>query len=58
MVLTNYKEVIKVKRFEIRLDKELHDKLREESFVTGKSMHQIMIELLEKYYKNKEEKKD
>ena len=58
MVLTNYKEVIKVKRFEIRLDKELHDKLREEGFVTGKSMHQIMIELLEKYYKNKEEKKD
>ena len=58
MVLTNYKEVIKVKRFEIRLNKELHDKLREESFLTGKSMHQIMIELLEKYYKNKEEKKD
>ena len=58
MVLTNYREVIKVKRFEIRLDKELHDKLREESFLTGKSMHQIMIELLEKYYKNKEEKKD
>ena len=47
-----------MKRFEIRLDKELHDKLREESFLTGKSMHQIMIELLEKYYKNKEEKKD
>ena len=58
MVLTNYKEVMKVKRFEIRLDKELHDKLREESFVTGKSMHQIMIELIENYYKNKEEKKD
>ena len=47
-----------MKRFEIRLDKELHDKLREESFVTGKSMHQIMIELIENYYKNKEEKKD
>ena len=58
MVLTNYKEVIKVKRFEIRLDKELHDKLREESYVTGKSMHQIMIELLEKHCENKEEKKD
>ena len=58
MVLTNYSEVIKVKRFEIRLDKELHDKLREESFLTGKSMHEIVIELIEKYYKNKEEKKD
>ena len=43
-----------MKRFEIRLGKELHEKLREESFKTGKSMHQIITELVEQHY-NKEE---
>lgn len=47
-----------MKRFEIRLDRELHEKLREESFKTGKSMHQIIIELIKEYYENKEVEND
>ena len=42
-----------MKRFEIRLSKELHENLREESFITGKSMHEIVIELIEEHYKMK-----
>ena len=44
-----------MKRFEIRLDKEIHEKLKRESFETGKSMHQIIIELIEKHYNKKKE---
>lgn len=43
-----------MKRFEIRLDKEIHEKLKRESFETGKSMHQIIIGLIEKHYDKKE----
>lgn len=43
-----------MKRFEIRLDKEIHEKLKRESFETDKSMHQIIIELIEKHYNKKE----
>lgn len=46
-----------MKRFEIRLNKELHEKLRVESFITEKSMHEIVIELIEEHYNKKEEKK-
>ena len=46
-----------MKRFEIRLSKELHEKLREESFITEKSMHEIVIDLIEEHYNKKEEKK-
>ena len=42
-----------MKRFEIRLSKELHENLREESFITGKSMHEIVTELIEEHYKMK-----
>ena len=45
-----------MKRFEIRLRKDLHEKLRTESFKTGKSMHQIVMELIEKHYEKKEDK--
>ena len=47
-----------MKRFEVRLDDSLHEKLREESYLTGKSMHQIVVELIENYYKTKDKKKD
>ena len=40
-----------MKRFEIRLEKRLHNKLRGESFRTGKSMHEIVLGLIEKHYK-------
>ena len=43
-----------MKRFEIRLDKDLHEKLRKESFFTGKSMHEIVIELIKEHYRGKE----
>ncbi len=43
-----------MKRFEIRLSKNLHEKLREESFNTEKSMHEIVIELIEDHYNKKE----
>lgn len=43
-----------MKRFEIRLDDSLHEKLREESYLTKKSMHQIIVELLEAYYFGKD----
>jgi predicted HicB family RNase H-like nuclease len=46
-----------MKRFEVRLDDSLHEKLREESYLTGKSMHQILMELIENHYKTKDEKK-
>ncbi len=46
-----------MKRFELRLDKDMHQKLRKESFETGKSMNQIVSELIKRYYENKEEKK-
>lgn len=44
-----------MKRFEIRLSKELHENLREESFITEKSMHEIVIELIEEHYNKKED---
>lgn len=45
-----------MKRFELRLDKDLHEKLRTESFKTGKSMHEIVVELITKHYEKKEGK--
>lgn len=42
-----------MKRFEVRLRKDLHEKLRTESFKTGKSMHQIVMELIEKHYETR-----
>lgn len=47
-----------MKRFELRLDEDIHEKLREESFKTGKSMHQIIIELIKEYYENKDVESD
>lgn len=47
-----------MKRFELRLKKELHDKLREESFKTEESMHKIVIRLIEEHYKKHGGKKD
>lgn len=46
-----------MKRFEIRLDKDIHEKLRAESFKSGKSMHQIVVELIAAHYEKKEEDK-
>ena len=43
-----------MKRFSLRLEKDLHEKLREESFITEKSMHEIVIELIEEHYNKKE----
>ncbi len=47
-----------MKRFELRLGKDLHEKLREESFFTGKSMHQIVVELIENHYQIKKSSKN
>ena len=46
-----------MKRFEIRLDKDIHEKLRAESFKSGKSMHQIVVGLIAAHYEKKEEDK-
>lgn len=40
-----------MKRFEIRLPKKLHEKIRRESFETGKSMNEITVEMIENNYK-------
>ena len=40
-----------MKRFETRISKELHEKLRQESFDTRKSMNEIVTELIENKYK-------
>ena len=45
-----------MKRFELRLHKDLHEKLRTESFKTEKSMHRIVMELIEKHYEKKKDK--
>ena len=45
-----------MKRFEVRLDKDLHEKLRMESFHSGKSMHEIVIELIKKHYEERGKK--
>ena len=45
-----------MKRFEIRLYEDLHEKLRTESFKTEKSMHRIVMELIEKHYEKKKDK--
>lgn len=50
------KEVHVMKRFEIRLDKNIHEKLRAESFKSGKSMHQIIMQLIAAHYAKKEDK--
>lgn len=34
----------------VRIDDELHEKIRKESFETGKSMNEIVIELIKKHY--------
>lgn len=49
-------EAEKMKRFEVRLDKDLHEKLRMESFHSGKSMHEIVIELIKKHYEERGKK--
>ena len=43
-----------MKRFSLRLEDKLHEKLRRESFITEKSMHEIVIELIEEHYNKKE----
>ena len=45
-----------MKRFEIRLDKDIHEKLRAESFKSGKSMHQIVVGLIAAHYEKKGKK--
>lgn len=40
-----------MKRFSLRLDDELHEKLRTESFKTGISMNEIVVEAIEEKYK-------
>lgn len=47
-----------MKRFSLRLEKDLHEKLRRESFETERSINKIITELIEdKYKKEKENKK-
>lgn len=43
-----------MKRFSLRLEDDIHEKLRRESFETGVSINEIIVELIEKYYKNGE----
>lgn len=44
-----------MKRFSLRLEDELHEKLRVESFETGISMHEIIVKALEQKYKTEKE---
>ena len=39
-----------MKRFSLRLEDDLHEKLRRESFETGVSINEIIIKLVEEYY--------
>ena len=39
-----------LKRFEVRLEDGLHEKIKRESFETGKSMQVLIIELLKEKY--------
>lgn len=43
-----------MKRFSLRLEDELHEKLRRESFETGVSINEIIVKLIEEYYKGEE----
>lgn len=44
-----------MKRFSLRLEDELHEKLRVESFQTGVSMNEIIVEAVEQKYKGESE---
>lgn len=44
-----------MKRFSLRVPKELHEKLRKESFETERSINEIITELIEKYYEEGED---
>lgn len=44
-----------LKRFEVRMEDDLHLKLKKESFKTNKSMQEIVIELIRSHY-TKEDK--
>lgn len=47
-----------MKRFSLRIPEQMHENLRKESFVTGKSINQLILkELKEKYGEEKEMKK-
>ena len=39
-----------MKRFELRLEDPLHEKLRRESFETNKSMHEIVIDIIKEKF--------
>lgn len=45
-----------MRRFVVRLEPELHEKLRKESFETRLSMNEIMRKALKDYFKMKGEK--
>ena len=40
-----------MKKFSLRLEDELHEKVRVESFLTGASMNKIIVEAIEEKYK-------
>lgn len=44
-----------MKRFSLRIDGELHEKLRKESFETERSINELITELIECKYKEEEE---
>jgi predicted HicB family RNase H-like nuclease len=46
-----------MKRFSLRLEKELHEKLRRESFETEASINEIVTKLIEEKYKENKEMK-
>lgn len=46
-----------MKVFTLRMPSNLHDSIRLESFKQNKSMNDILLELIEKEYKEKGEKK-
>lgn len=45
-----------MKRFSLRLEDELHEKLRVESFQTGVSMNEIIVEAVKQKYKGEKER--
>lgn len=47
-----------MKRFSLRLEKELHELLRKESFETGKSINEIIVELIGSKYKENAKMKE
>ena len=50
--------VPEMKRFSLRLKDELHEKLRVESFHTGASMNEIIVEAIKQKYKGEVKMKE